>query len=143
MDLISAAIQGATAPQGTVRIIRLEAGNIYKAMRDAETALLDSEALIFIRAGDLVTVENHPATTVRGIERDEKSTVIKPITAQWLFTALSEHTGFERLDLRGKKYVPVDPPMRVCEMLLAQARTLGFPRMAGIIECQRYDQTDL
>lgn len=122
----------AAREQGERPLIRVKKGYISQAADEAESALANSTTPIFSRAGALVrpVVEAVPATQGR------TTTVAKfrPLSTDETIDLLDQAAAFEGFDGRAKKWVRIDPPRPVAQILLArEGMWTHFPRVAGVI----------
>jgi putative DNA primase/helicase len=117
------------------RCIDVVAGELPLLVAQAEEALIAAKAGIYQRGGQLVRVAILQSDTAQhGVRRVAGSTLIMPVTAQYLPIALGRAADWRRYDKREKAYRRIDAPAAVASALLASAGEWKFPSLAGIVK---------
>jgi putative DNA primase/helicase len=111
--------------------IQIRDGQLPRAVRETEAAVLSSGAAIFARAGCLVYPAGEVAPTAGG-----GKTVMARLT-EFTFDSfiepVAESAIFQRYNIRKKDWADVDPPEKLVRVVLARDGRWSFPRVAGII----------
>lgn len=114
--------------------IEARSGELPRLVREAEDALISQRAGIYQRAGQLVRiVKLDSATEQHGIRRDAGSTIITPLTREYLGLALARAAEWQRFDGRARKMRPVDPPSSVAAALMACVGEWRTPTLTGLV----------
>lgn len=115
------------------RTIDIVAGEISSIVAQAEETLIATGG-IYQRGGQLVRVATlERDTSKHGVHRAAGSTVILPVTRDWLPLALARAADWRRYDKREKAFRRADPPGAVATALIASAGEWKFPPLAGIV----------
>jgi putative DNA primase/helicase len=114
-----------------LRTIQLKSGELSRAATEAEQALIASEAKVFARAGDLVCPI--PQTVGAASGQTTVSVRFKAFTRYSLLSPLTDAAIFQRYDARRRRWVDVDPPWDLINVVLANEHRWAFPRVAGVI----------
>jgi hypothetical protein len=113
--------------------IEVRGGELPRLVREAEDALLARDAGIYQRAGLLVRVvqleEKH---TRNGVIHAAGSTLITPVTKEYLTLTLARASDWLRWNQRDKKFLPCDPPAAVVTVLSAASGEWRLPLLAGL-----------
>src|SRR5438552_1159929 len=127
---------------GVSNVIRVEGGSLPQNVAHAERALAaatrsDPERGIYQRGGVLVRIARLPRATVTdGIRRAAGTLQIMTAGSDFLRMKLTEAVAWERLDKRGKQFIPTDAPLAVARTLADCAGGwLSTPNLTGVIEC--------
>ena len=116
------------------RTIDIEAGELSSIVAQAEEALIATHGGIYQRGGQLVRVATLERDTAQhGVHRTAGSTLILPVTRDYLPLALARAADWRRYDGRKKAHRRVDPPGAVSSALIAAAGEWKFPSLAGIV----------
>ncbi|MFE1601590.1 PriCT-2 domain-containing protein [Methylobacterium sp. ID0610] len=124
---------GADPETGEIGVptIRVIAGQVPRAVRETEAALLKAGAQIFTRAGSLVrpVTELVPAA-------DSKTTLVTRFR-EMCPASMADHAArvarFERYDARSEDWVTINPPAEVMTALLAREGEWRLSPVAGIV----------
>jgi putative DNA primase/helicase len=117
------------------RIIEVVTGELPQLVIEAADALIAAKAGIYQRGGQLVRVATLDSDTVQhGVKRVAGSTLILPVTQQYLPLALGRAADWCRYDKREKQLHRIDAPAAVASALLASAGEWKFPSLAGIVK---------
>jgi putative DNA primase/helicase len=117
------------------RVIDVVAGELPSLVSHAENALIAANAGVYQRGGQLVRVVTLESDTAQhGVRRVKGSTIILPVTAQYLPIALGRAADWRRFDKREKAWRRIDAPAAVASALLASAGEWKFPSLAGIVK---------
>jgi len=122
-------VPGATP--GTLRTIRVVAGELPRIVSEAEQALLAAGAPIFIRAGMLVRPVIEKMMAADG--RKTMVAKLRPFVVASMLDWIASAGLFERFDARRKCWTTVDPPRSVAEALLAREGLWTIPYVSGVI----------
>jgi putative DNA primase/helicase len=110
----------------------VKSGELSRAAREAEAALIASGAMVFARAaGDLVYPI--PQTVGAAMGQTTVSLRLKAYTKYSLLGPMSDAAIFQRFDLKRHMLVTVDPPWDLIGVVLANESRWRFPRVAGVI----------
>ena len=121
-------------PRADRRTIDVQAGELPFIVSQAEAALIAANAGIFQRGGQLVRIATIERDTAQhGVKRTAGSTVIMPVTRDYLPLALGRAADWQRWDKREKAMRRIDPPAAVSTALIASAGEWRFPSLAGIV----------
>jgi RepB DNA-primase from phage plasmid len=123
--------QKRTANGRGLPIIRVEGGELSRAVDEAEQALIRFGFPIFVRAGALVGPVTETLPAAKG-----RTTIVarlRRFNVDGIIDWLSQCADFQRYDARAKKCVSVDPPERVAKIILERAGVGKFPQVAGVI----------
>ena len=125
-----AALKAITKAFGDRPLIHVRAGELHLMATEAETALIDSSAPIFIRGG-LVRpiVEELPAA--HGMRTQVAR--LAPVDADMLRDQLSRAADWVKHDGRSKSNKPVDPPRDVATTILGRDGEWRLRPLAGVI----------
>jgi putative DNA primase/helicase len=116
------------------RTIDLVAGELSSLVAQAQGALIATSAGIFQRGGQLVRIATLERDTAQhGVQRAAGSTVILPVTRDWLPLALARAADWRKFDKREKDWRRADPPAAVATAMIASAGEWEFPALAGIV----------
>jgi putative DNA primase/helicase len=116
------------------RIIEVQAGELSSLVAQGEAALIATDAGIFQRGGQLVRIAILERDTAQhGVRRTAGSTVIMPVTRDYLPLALGRAADWQRWDKREKALRRIDPPAAVSTAMIASAGEWKFPPLAGIV----------
>ena len=126
-----AALKAIEKAFGDKPIIRARPGALHEIATEAEAALIDAKAYLFVRGESIVRpiIENMPAAK----SRFTKVARLSVVKADTLRDHLSKAANWVRYDLKQKKEVPTDPPKDVAATILSRDGDWRFPRLAGII----------
>jgi len=114
--------------------IEIKAGELPGLVTQAQRALIETQAGVFQRGGQLVRIATLERDTVQhGLARKAGSTLILPITREWLHLALAKAVNWQRYDKREKRLRPAEPPSTISSALIAIAGDWEFPSLAGIV----------
>jgi hypothetical protein len=118
-------------PRDDDRVITLQGGKLHENASQAEVILIGAGAPFYIRDGQIVRpiIEEVPA--FRG--RKTKVVRLRYVTADMLRDHLSAAATFEKYSARGRKFVTVDPPHDIADIILARDGDWKFPPLAGVI----------
>jgi hypothetical protein len=128
---VAQATGGGAAPPHVIPTIRLIAGQLPRAVGEAERALVDASAPIFSRAGTLVEPVCETMTAANG-----RKTVIARLRAlcpDSLLEPIAEAAIFQRFNRKRNSWVDIDPPLQLVRMVLVRERRWAIPRVGGII----------
>jgi hypothetical protein len=106
-------------------------GQIARMVDEAQGALIRADVPIFVRGGMLV----EPITVERQAADNRKTmvTVFAPLSVEKLVYLLNKNAAvFKRKDLKQKKWVTIDPPLKVAAALL-NLKNWRFPEVVGIV----------
>ena len=116
------------------RVIDVIAGELSSVVALAEDALIAAGQGIYQRGGQLVRIATLERDTAQhGVRRAAGSTLIIPVTRDYLPLVLARAADFRRFDKREKDWRRVDPPAAVSTALIASAGEWNFPSLAGIV----------
>jgi hypothetical protein len=114
-------------------IVQVNAGELPKLVRGAEHVLVKGESGIFQRGGQLVRIAQlREKTEFNGIRREAGSTIILPITKEYLTLTLARMADWVKFDARSRTMRPIDPPEKIAKSLLAIAGEWRFPVLTGL-----------
>jgi hypothetical protein len=117
------------------RVIDVVAGELPALVMQAEEALIAAKAGIYQRGGQLVRIVTLESDTAQfGVKRVAGSTLILPVSLQYLPLAMSRAADWRRFDKREKAFRRCDAPAAVASALLASAGEWKFPSLAGIVK---------
>ena len=113
------------------RVIVLQGGKLHEHASKAEAILIAAGVPFYVRDGCIVRpiIEEVPA--FRG--RKTKTVRLRQVTADMLRDQLSRTTRFEKYNGRAKKFVEVDPPHDIADIILARDGDWRFSPLAGVI----------
>jgi len=111
--------------------IQLVAGQLPRALRETEKAVLSAGIDVFARADSLVYPVGEVVWAAK--KRGTVAAKLRKFTVDSFFEPVAESATFQRYDARRKKWVDVDPPLQLVRMLLARERKWAFPQVVGII----------
>ncbi len=115
-------------------VIEVQAGELSSIVAKAAEALIATNAGIYQRGGQLVRIVTLARDTAQhGIRRSAGSTVIMPVTRDYLPLALGRAANWARWDKREKAMRRIDPPAAVATAMIASAGEWKFPSLAGIV----------
>lgn len=115
------------------RVIRIEAGELPRHVREAEEALNRPGIGIYQRAGQLVRIAQLERDThANGVRRKAGSVIIAPVTRDYLTLKLAEEADWEKFDRRGGAFRRVDPPPNVAAAMLSKVGEWPFAHLTGI-----------
>lgn len=121
-------------PGSNQPIIEVQAGELSSIVAKAEAALIATNAGIYQRGGQLVRIVTLARDTAQhGIRRSAGSTVIMPVTRDYLPLALGRAANWARWDKREKAMRRIDPPAAVATAMIASAGEWKFASLAGIV----------
>jgi len=125
------ATQPAAAPQQVLSTIRLVSGQLPRAVRETERALLASGTPIFSRANTLV----YPAAETMTASDGRKTVAARlgVFNTDSFIEPVAEAGIFQRFDGRRNRWADIDPPLQLVRMVLSRDRRWAFPRVGGII----------
>lgn len=116
------------------RTIDVQAGELSSLVAQGEAALIATNGGIFQRGGQLVRIATLERDTAQhGVRRCAGSTVIMPVTRDYLPLALGRAADWQRWDKREKAMRRIDPPAAVSTAMIASAGEWKFPPLAGIV----------
>jgi putative DNA primase/helicase len=116
------------------RIIDLKPGELPSLVEQAQAALIATDGGVFQRGGQLVRIATLERDTAQhGVKRSAGSTMILPVTRDWLPKALAMAADFRKFDKREKDWRRVDPPAAIATAMIASAGEWKFPPLAGIV----------
>jgi len=123
--------QPAAAPQHVLPTIRLVNGQLPRAVRETERALIASGTPIFSRANTLV----YPAAEAMTASDGRKTVTARlgVFNTDSFIEPVAEAALFQRFDGRRNRWVDIDPPLQLVRMVLSRDRRWAFPRIGGII----------
>jgi hypothetical protein len=125
------ATQATAAPQHVLPTIRLVSGQLPRAVKETERALLASGTPIFSRANTLV----YPAAEAMTASDGRKTVTARlgVFSTDSFIEPVAEAGIFQRFDGRRSRWVDIDPPLQLVRMVLSRDRRWAFPRIGGII----------
>jgi len=111
--------------------IRLRAGELHAIASEAEQALIQAGAPLFVRGGQIV----RPVIEEVEAARDRRTRVARltPVSADGLVDWLSRSARWEKYDGRAKKLVAVDPPRPVAATVLARDGEWSLRSLVGVV----------
>ena len=112
-------------------VIRLQGGRLHEHATQAEAILIAAGVPFYTRDGAIVRpiIEEVPA--FKG--RKTKVVRLRSVNADMLRDQLSRAATFEKYNARTRRYVEVDPPRDIADIVLARDGDWQFPRLAGVI----------
>jgi putative DNA primase/helicase len=117
------------------RVIDVVAGELPQLVSQAEDSLIAAKAGIYQRGGQLVRIVTLESDTAQhGVKRVAGSTIILPVTLQYLPLVLCRVADWRRYDKREKAWRRIDAPAPVASALLASVGEWKFPPLAGIVK---------
>jgi hypothetical protein len=121
----------AGAPLYTLPTIRLRSGQLPRAVRETEKAVIASGIDVFARAGGLV----YPVGEVAPAANGGKTTTVRlsEFTVDSFTEPVAESAIFQRYDRRHRSWADTDPPIQLIRMVLARSRKWAFARVSGVI----------
>lgn len=126
--------KGKTEPRQPGRnlpVIKVEAGELSSNVISAEEILLQSGVPLYQRAGQLV----RPVVSTVDAAKGRKTTIVQllPLDHAYMRFWLNEHIDFQKLDVRRKRWVSVNPPDEIAKTILSRVGNWKFPLIAGVI----------
>jgi putative DNA primase/helicase len=114
-------------------VIKLPAGGLHQSATEAETALIDGGAPLYVRGDGLVrpVVDEVEASD----DRRTKIARLTSVTSAMLVDHLSRHADWRVFRRREKDWIPTDPPRALADIILARDGEWRLPRLAGVITC--------
>jgi hypothetical protein len=111
--------------------IRLQDGQLPRAVMETERAMQAAGIEAFARAGSLV----YPIAETM-LAADGGKTIaarLSEFTTDSFIEPVAESAIFQRWSVRRNAWVDVDPPLQLVRMVLKRERKWAFPRVSGII----------
>jgi putative DNA primase/helicase len=122
---------GAAPSVHVLPTIRLQDGQLTRAVAETEAAMQAAGIDVYARAGTLVYPVGQAMLTADG---DRVITAkLGEFTTDSFIEPVAESAVFQRWSVRRHAWVDVDPPLQLVRMVLSRERKWGFPRVAGII----------
>jgi hypothetical protein len=111
--------------------IRINSGELSSLADRGEEILLAAGVPIYQRGGKLV----RPITETEDATRGRKTNIVrlKEVDGTYLRDQLCRHARWEKVDIRARKPVRVNPPMEIAETILARTGEWKFSTIAGVI----------
>jgi hypothetical protein len=112
-------------------VIIVEGGKLHENASKAEAILIAAGVSYYVRDGSIVRpiIEEVPA--FRG--RKTKAVRLREVTPDMLRDQLSRQAIFQKWNGRAKKFVEVDPPHDIANILLSRDGDWRFAPLAGVI----------
>lgn len=113
------------------RVIKLRPDALHIIATEAENALIDAEAPLYVRGSEVVrpTVDEMPASH----GRTTNVARLVPVEADSAVDYMSRSASWQKYDGRSKSWVLTDPPVKVARTILSRDGEWQFPRLAGVI----------
>ncbi len=122
--------EAAPVPDAKI-VIKIERGQVARAVDAAEAALVAAGVPILVRAGALVRPVVDVMVAADGGKTE--ATVLKQLGAENIIYDLNKHAAvFLVWNEKEKKFVESNPPVNVARTLLCK-NEWAFPKVAGII----------
>lgn len=113
--------------------IEVVGGQLSGAIDAATSALIEADAPVFQRGGELVRTAGLEAEERRdGVTRQAGSVVILPVSAHWLTEQMSTAARWLKINAKGEPY-EVDPTPKHALHVMARAGEWPFNHLRGII----------
>ena len=111
--------------------IRLVNGQLPRAVKETERALIASGMPIFSRANTLV----YPAAETMTASDGRKTVAARlgVFNSDSFIEPVAEAAIFQHFDGRRGRWVDIDPPLQLVRMVLSRDRRWAFPHIGGII----------
>ena len=122
---------GAASGTHILPTIRLQGGQLTRAVTETEAAIQAAGIEVYARAGTLVYPFGEAMLTADGAR--VVIAKLREFTSDSFIEPVAESAIFQRWNLRRHAWVDVDPPLQLVRMVLSRERKWGFPRVAGII----------
>jgi hypothetical protein len=121
-------------PKRNLAEIEIFAGELARAVDDAEAALIKVKCPAMVRAEKLVRpIHANYQTSEKGVETEIVS--LKPLTVHGLAYMINKDAAtFVKYNGAAKKVVPIDPPEKVMATLLQKGQ-YNLPQVVGVISC--------
>lgn len=112
-------------------VITIEAGRLHVNASDAERALMAAGAPLYVRAEKLMrpVVDDLPAAH----GRRAKAARLTQVTEAAMIDYLSRASRFQKWDGRAKRFVAVNPPAQLAQIILSRDGEWPFRRLSGVI----------
>ncbi len=126
----------ARPPDATKRCeIQINRGRLAEVVDQAEIALINAEANVYVRGEMLVRVVQEPIgqKVGAGVHRPEGAPKIVPHTAVSIADHLNRHGAFQKWNQRSDRWQPADCPKSVADTLLSRVETWPFPRLTALV----------
>jgi putative DNA primase/helicase len=111
--------------------ITIEAGRLHTNASDAERALINAGAPLYVRAEKLMrpVVDDLPASH----GRRAKAARLTQVSEAAMIDYLSRAAKFQKWDARAKRYATINPPTQVAQIILSRDGEWPFRRLSGVI----------
>jgi hypothetical protein len=122
---------GATPRAHILPTIRLQDGQLPRAVAETERAMLAAGIEVFSRAGSLV----YPVGEAM-LAADGGKTIaarLSEFTTDSFIEPVAESAIYQRFSVRRNAWVDTDPPLQLVRMVLKRERKWAFPRVSGVI----------
>jgi hypothetical protein len=125
------AAPGAPGSAHVLPTIRLQDGQLPRAVAETEQAMQAAGIEVYARAGALV----YPVGEIMLTADGDRTVLAKfgRFTTDSFIEPVAEAAVFQRWSARRHAWVDIDPPLQLVRMVLSRERKWGFPRVAGII----------
>lgn len=121
---------------GKRRRIEFFRGRQAEATDEAEKALIDARANVYVRGTMLVlVVSKTTAGDIRDAAQSSSGPLIVPHTATSLADCINRVALFHRFDQRDHDWKPIDCPRDVAETLLCRVGSWRLPPLKAVINC--------
>jgi len=120
-------------------VIVLQGGKLHEHASKAEAILIATGVPFYVRDGCIVRPIIEEVSAFRG--RKTKAVRLRQVNADMLRDQLSRAATFEKYNGRTKKFVEVDPPHDIADILLSRDGDWLFPPLAGMISCPKLAMT--
>jgi putative DNA primase/helicase len=111
--------------------IRFSPADPHVIADEAERAIIVAGFPVFHRGGALVEPSTEKVPTYGG--GDTQITTLREINKARLIDFMSKASGWEKYNIREKKFLACAPPAIGAEILLERASEWSFPRVSGVI----------
>lgn len=115
----------------TRRIIQIKAAEQPRVVDETETALIEAEAPVYVRAGRLVQPILEEALATGG--RPTVVARLKELSLEALTDLIGRVITFHRYSDARRQWIKTDPPRWVASHLLARNGLWKLPRLSGVI----------
>lgn len=126
-----AILKKAKAARKGESLITLEGGKLHENASKAEAILIAAGAPFYVRDGSIVRPIIEEVAAFKG--RRTKVVRLRRVTADMLRDHMSRAAKFERYSSRSRKFVTVDPPHDIADIILARDGDWQFPALAGVV----------
>lgn len=113
--------------------IEIRAGLLPEMADQAEAVLMENDAAIFQRSGNLCRIARQQAATVRGIARPDGAVTIAALDVDFLLDRLNRAIHWQRYDRKQEALVSANAPRGVATALLARSGHWRFPVLISVL----------